>query len=154
MFSAAMMAASANEAIVLALSLAAEDEKFDHRTLPRPGKSNRVGRADYAQSTWGRMMAQDIDQLRDPTSDEACLFQRRFRISFGLFEHILNWVRCWVDTTRKSDTDVTGRQAVPLDLLLLGVLRMLGRGTCTDGITELSSISETKMNSFFKEFCA
>ena len=46
------------------------------------------------------------------------------------------------------------RAAVPLNLLLLGVLRMLGRGTCTDGITELSEISETKMNSFLKDFCA
>ena len=45
MLSAAVMAATANEAIVLALALAAEDEKVDHRTLPRPGKSNRVGRA-------------------------------------------------------------------------------------------------------------
>jgi len=100
------------------------------------------------------MMTQDIARLRDPTSDEARLFQRRFRISFGLFEYILKWVISWVAESRKSDTDVSGRDSVPLDLLLLGVLRMLGRGTCADGITELSAISETKMLSFFKEFCA
>ena len=64
MFTCAMMAAGANEAIVLALSLAAEaDEEVDHRTLPRPGKSNRVGRPDYRTSTWGEMMDRDIAQL-------------------------------------------------------------------------------------------
>lgn len=149
-----MLAANANEALVLALAAAADEKKVDHRTLPRPGKSNRTGRPKYSESTWGRMMERDIERLRDPSSDEAIIFRRRFRISFGLFEHILAWVRSWVAETRKSDTDATGRDSVPLNLLLLGVLRMLGRGTCTDGITELSDISETKMNSFMKEFCS
>ena len=99
-------------------------------------------------------MNRDIERLRDPSSDEAIIFRRRFRISFGLFEHILGWVRSWVAETRKRDKDICGRDVVPLHLLLLGVLRMLGRGTCTDGITELSDISETKMNIFFKDFCA
>ena len=148
-----VMAANANEALVLALAAGA-DEKVDHRTLPRPGKSNRTGRPLYSQSTWGRMMERDIERLRDPSSDEAITFRRRFRIPFGLFEHILGWVRSWIAETRKRDKDVSGRDAVPLHLLLLGVLRMLGRGTCTDGITELSDISETKMNVFFKDFCA
>jgi len=40
MFTHAMMAASANEAIVLALAIAAEnDEKVDHRTLPLTRKN-------------------------------------------------------------------------------------------------------------------
>ena len=148
-----IMAANANEALVLAL-ISGADEKIDHRTLPRPGKSNRIGRPVYSESTWGKMMDRDIERLRDPSSDEAIIFRRRFRISFGLFEHILGWVRSWVAETRKRDKDICGRDAVPLHLLLLGVLRMLGRGTCTDGITELSDISETKMNTFFKDFCA
>jgi hypothetical protein len=151
--SCCMLAANANEALVLALTAEAQ-EKMDHRKLPRPGKTNKTGRPVYSESTWGRMMERDIERLRDPKSDEAKVFMRRFRIAFGLFEHILGWVRCWVAETRKSDCDVTGRDAVPLNLLLLGVLRMLGRGTCTDGITELSDISETKMNSFFKAFCS
>ena len=148
-----MAAGHANEALVLALCAAA-DEQVDHRTLPRPGKTNRTGLPDYSQSTWGRMMSKDIDRLRDPSSDEAITFRRRFRVPFGLFEHVLVWVRDWVAETRKSDKDVSGRVAIPLHLLLLGVFRMLGRGTCTDGITELSDISETKMNSFFKDFCS
>jgi len=148
-----MAAANANEALVLAMSAEA-DEKADHRKRPRPGKSNRTGRPLYSESTWGRMMARDLERLRDPTSDEAKLFLRRFRIPFGLFEHILAWVRGWISETRKSHRDVAGRETVPLNLLLLGVLRMLGRGTCTDGINELSDISETKMNSFFNSFCA
>ena len=148
-----MLAANANEALVLAMA-AGNDEKVDHRTLPRPGKSNRTGRRKYSESTWGRMMERDLERLRDPSSDEAIIFRRRFRISFGLFEYILTWVKSWVSETRKSNTDGSGRESAPLNLLFLGVLRMLGRGTCTDGITELSDISETKMNSFFKDFCS
>ena len=82
-----MMAANANEALVFAMMAAAESEvKVDHRTLPRPGKSNRRGRPDYSQSTWGKMLERDLEQLRDPESDEAIIFRRRFRIPFGLFE--------------------------------------------------------------------
>ena len=83
MFAYCMSATAANEAIVLAM-FAAADEKADHRTRPRPGKSNRSGRPVYSQSTWGRMMERDLDRLRDPSSDEAKLFNRRFRIPFGL----------------------------------------------------------------------
>ena len=36
---------------------------------------------------------------------------------------------------------------------LLGVLRILGRGTCFDGIKELSGIGESTMQEFFHRFC-
>ena len=41
-----------------------------------------------------------------------------------------------------------------MDLYLLGALRILGRGTCLDGIKELSGISETSMQFFFGNWCA
>jgi len=37
---------------------------------------------------------------------------------------------------------------------VLGVLRMLGRGTCLDGILELSDISPAVMSRFFHAWCA
>ena len=38
--------------------------------------------------------------------------------------------------------------SMPLELKILDVLRILGRGSCLDGITELSSISESAMHYF------
>lgn len=38
----------------------------------------------------------------------------------------------------KDDADVAGRARIPTELKLLGVLRILGRSTCFDGIFELS----------------
>ena len=147
-------AAAENEHLVLAMSAAVmEAEELDHRTLPRPGKTNQTGRPKYSESTWGRMMERDIEQLRIPGSSQARVFRTRFRVPFGLFELIVSWTTAWVASKRKSETDCSGRPAVPVSLLVLGVLRMLGRGTCTDGINELSDISETTMMTFFKSFC-
>jgi Plant transposon protein len=52
-----------------------------------------------------------------------------------------------------GSADCTGRAGIPRRLKLLGVLRILGRGTCLDGIKELSGISEPAMNAFFDEWC-
>ena len=43
---------------------------------------------------------------------------------------------------------------MPISLKLLGVLRILGRGTCYDGIKELSDMSETTIWKLFHTFCA
>ncbi len=42
---------------------------------------------------------------------------------------------------------------VPVTLKLLCVLRMLGRGTDADTISEISGIGESTINKFFKLFC-
>ena len=39
------------------------DRKVDGRSQPRPAKSNLHGRKDYCNSTWGRMLLDDKDQL-------------------------------------------------------------------------------------------
>ena len=50
--------------------------------------------------------------------------------------------------------DASGRARVPLSLLLLGVLMALGRGTCFDGIEELSNASAEVHRRFFHSFNA
>ena len=129
-----------------------EDEAADGRSLPRPGKSNCNGRKDYNDSVWGRMLIDESDKLMDCDSAEAKLFRRRFRVPYKLYLIILRWTEEWVAGKEKS-TDCTGRSAVPTSLKLLGVLRILGRGTCFDGIKELTYMGETTMWKFFHEFC-
>jgi Na+-translocating ferredoxin:NAD+ oxidoreductase RnfE subunit len=47
-----------------------------------------------------------------------------------------------------------GFEGVPLELQVLGVLRVLGRGTCFDGIAELTGASEESHRRFFHSFCS
>ena len=56
-----------------------DDDDFqqpDGRKRPRPGV---VGRSDYRNSPWGKMLNKEADQLRIPGSSTANLFRRRFR---------------------------------------------------------------------------
>jgi hypothetical protein len=46
----------------------------------------------------------------------------------------------------------SGTEGVPLELKVLGVLRVLGRGTCFDGIEEISRASREIHRSFFHDF--
>ena len=110
-------------------------DKMDGRTLPRPGRSNLHGGKDYESSCWGRMLTLDKQKLLDPNSEESRLFRLRFRIPYGMFELLLSWVIDWLQNEIHLKTsDCTGRQVVPTSLMLLWVLRILGRGTCLDGI--------------------
>ena len=128
-------------------------EDIDMRSCERPGRSNRTGRKDYDDSTWGRMLRNERERLLDSNSEEAKTFRLRFRVPFKMFEILLDWTTDWLQG-REKESDCTGRARVPVSLKLLGVLRILGRGTCLDGIKELADMSETTMWKFFHSFCA
>ena len=49
--------------------------------------------------------------------------------------------------------DCSGRLGAPLELKILAVLRVLGRGYCFDGVEELSFISAEVLRIFFHSFC-
>ena len=71
-------------------------------------------------------------------------------ISVTIFKMLMIDTRKW--QCNASTHDVAGRQAISLELKVLGVLRILGRGSCLNGITELSSISESAMHNFLHSF--
>jgi len=56
------------------------NQRVDHRTLPRPGGCNaaRGRRPVYEETTWGRMLREEENALRDPQSPQAKLFRLRF----------------------------------------------------------------------------
>ena len=76
------------------------------------------------------------------TTAEAKLFRLRFRVPYKLFVILLDWTEAFIESKEKT-RDCTGHPKVPISLKLLGVLRILGRGTCYDGIKKLSDMSET-----------
>ena len=104
----------------------------------------------YEYLTWGRMLTNPRTQ--DPTDKKGgVLFPRRFRVPFPLFLRLValtsenNWF-----TERP---DASGRRGAPLELKILGVLRVLGRRYCFNGIDELSFISAECNRMFFHSFC-
>jgi hypothetical protein len=120
----------------------------------RSRKRKRKQPPMYRASTWGRMLDNDAaEMLNDPDGRLHKQFRLRFRVPYPLFLVLVKWTCTWYNVSTK-DEDAAGVARVPVELLVLGVLRMLGRGTCLDGILELSCISTTKMNHFFHDWCA
>ena len=104
----------------------------------------------YQYSTWGRMLVNP--RTRDPSDRKGgVLFRTRFRVPFPLFERLVQLTR--ENRWFSENPDASGRKGAPLELKILGVLRVLGRGYCFDGIEELSFISAECNRMFFHTFC-
>jgi Plant transposon protein len=108
------------------------------------------GVIDYDCSTWGRMLVNDriIDLLGDRKGGK--LLRRRFRVPYPLFEQL-------VAITRESGwfsekAICAGTFPAPVELKILAVLRVLGRGYCFDGVEELCLISAESLRIFFRKF--
>ena len=79
-------------------------------------------------------------------------FRRRFRMPYESFLQFVedakegNWFPRWMGT------DCTGKDASPLELLILGSLRYIGRGFTFDDCEESTAISEEVHRVFFHKF--
>ena len=110
-------------------------------------------RPDYDNSSWGQMLKDQ--RLNDASSKEAKLFRRRFRLPYIMFRYIVSECRRYhLFPESERDMDIAGRRSIPLELKILGVLRIIGRNWCLDDVCEASIISERTMSRFFHEFCA
>lgn len=121
-------------------------DKHDFRRAPdeeiekKPKKKRRcMPRRDYWQSPWG-LMLKDRVRLRDPSTNVAKSFRRRFRIPFPVFEAIVAACKAG-DWFPLGSVDACKRPAAPIDLKILGVHRYMGRGMVLDDIEELAFIS-------------
>jgi hypothetical protein len=107
-------------------------------------------RIDWRQCKW----FQDYiikDSFDDPESRNGKLFRKRF---FFERHHIFDIAKRMRDDGIYDDTkkDAIERISIPLELLILGVMRILTRNWVYDDIKEQLSISETTMRSFFQKF--
>jgi len=131
------------------------------RSRSKKPRRKRISKppTDWCKSTWGIML--DKFQSEGPSPRDLVLFRRRFRVPFELFRRLVTLCReknlfahSKLDRRTGVAVDAAYRQVIPLELKMLGVLRILGRGWCLDDVTECSGIAETTMSVFFHEFCS
>ena len=79
-------------------------------------------------------------------------FRRRFRVPYKEFEWFVseakreNWFPRWMGK------DAAGKESSPIELLILGAFRYLGRGLTFDDLEESTAISEEVHRSFLHKF--
>jgi hypothetical protein len=79
-------------------------------------------------------------------------FRRRFRLPHDSFCELVTWVREDDLFARWQSFDAVGKESSPLELLVLGALRYLGRGWTFDDLEESTSISEETHRQFMHVF--
>ena len=81
-------------------------------------------------------------------------FRDRFRMPYDEWKKFVDKLNEneHFDSWKRGRTDALGRQCCPIELLILGVLRKLGRDMTFDDLEEITYISERTHRSFFKKF--
>jgi len=125
----------------------------------RPHKRPRQGgipgrtigpRPDYKQSIWWKLIHHP--EINDPDSRAYKQFRLRFRVPFPIFRYLLTIARerKWFPEPSNPKREFL---YVPLELKILGALRVLGRGAVLDDIAEITFASESVLEDFFRQFC-
>lgn len=121
------------------LQAATEDilRPFNVRIKPKKTRNrSRTGREpDWEYSIWSNLLKNET--FRDPTHRNGKLFRLRFRVPYPIFNEIVEDLKSR-DEFKKQNFDCCKQRSIPIELLVLGTLRILGRGMCLDGINELS----------------
>lgn len=102
-----------------------------------------------------KQMAWYIRYVGNPAKNDTKFlkkFRRRFRLPFDKFQEIVDKVKHSDLFLRWCSTDATGRESSPIELLLLGAFRYLGRGWTFDDLEEQTGISEETHRQFFHVF--
>jgi hypothetical protein len=131
---------------------------FDEKVDGRKNKRGKKRKATYYNCVWSEMLLRDQERLEDDSSREGKEFRLRFRVPYKIFTKLVEWTKLWREQSvdnpdGTAEFDACGNPRIPTTLLVLGCLRILGRGTCLDGILELSGISTTTMDRFFHKWC-
>jgi hypothetical protein len=132
--------------LVIRLIESNPDEFIDQQNRKR--KRQRRPKIDLWQSEWGRLLKSH--QIANPNSWEAKKFRLRFRVPWPLFLELVR--KC-----RKEDANIfnsSNRSNVPIEFKILVSLRILGRDTDTDTVSELSGLPQSTSLYIFKDFCS
>jgi hypothetical protein len=76
-------------------------------------------------------------------------FRGRFRIPYFNYLEVLQWIRDDTRFARWCGVKCNNKMSSPIELLVLGLLRYLGRGWTFDDIEEQTAISNEVHRLFF-----
>ena len=102
----------------------------------QPTKRKTYQRENYRESCWWKYLQRD--NLSDLKSRDGKTFRNRFTVPFQLFNELLVLAKSWFP---QRLVDAFGKEVSPIELKLLGTLRILGKGCSWDLLYELSGVS-------------
>lgn len=102
-------------------------------------------------SHWAMLYLENQDMEDDPLHFEK-QFRTRFRLPHQSFLDLAEKVKAHSLFKRWARKDATGHVGSPIELLLLGTLRYLGRGWYFDDLSEATFISHEVHRTFFHTF--
>lgn len=79
-------------------------------------------------------------------------FRRRFRVPFQQFKELVEDAKESGYFDRWTSVDATKKESSPIELMILGSLRYIGRGWTFDDLEEVTAVSEETHRSFFHVF--
>ena len=124
-----------------------KQQQEERDRLPTKRRRHVYPRPDYTQSTWWRMLEKgDCKILGHREYD---IFRRRFAVTFERYKEFVEKARSW---NMSKETDALNRPSVPLEIKVLGALRMVAKGCSFDAIAELSGMSIQTMQRFFHRY--
>lgn len=125
-------------------------ERTTESKLPQPKKKRKFyTRRDPYTTTWFQnYVAEGGGSFSDVGHRDHALFRDRFRVPYSKFEEMVDECRSY--GWWKERPDAVGNPGSPIELLMLGVLRILGRGWVFDDIYEATRISPRVIRAFFK----
>ena len=87
----------------------------------------------------------------DMTGRDGKAFRQRFRVTHEFFLNLV--VRAKELFPNHAKRDAVGKKPAPIELKVLGVLRVLGRGVCFDDCAEATNMNKETHRRFFHSFC-
>ena len=113
----------------------------------------------FLDTPWARLLL-ELSQLNDGigpclSSREGKLFRRRFRVPFQFSQVLANKAaeQKLFGPNSCDSHDLCGRLICPIEIKLLGVLRIIGRNWCFDDVAEAAGMGEMTVHEMFYMFC-
>jgi DDE superfamily endonuclease len=138
----------------------ANRKKKRHRSVKRHAVMRRDEHGNIVEmlprdSTWYWMYVAPVETESQRFQKQ---FRRRFRMPYASFQELVELVKMQENDDgsllfgRYQTTDAVGRPSSPIELMVLGSLRYLGRGLTFDDIAEYTCISGESHRVFFELF--
>lgn len=101
--------------------------------------------SDYWNTNWGKLLTDQ--QSRIPGTRSYKKFRRRFRMPADLF------IDSFIPRVKQVNLfDMERASAIPVEIKCMIGLRILGRGSCADDMSEMSGVGESTCNAIFHAF--